>query len=354
MISVRCYVSQRFTLFSLPYQTLATTAIIPLITLLGFITLLGLPLSVLGADQNQAITTDVLEDIGDETAHIEEPFEENYSSNQSSASRGPLSNNGSNYWRLDEGSEILHLKAGNENYPVLFKKETTGNPVGALILIHDLGQNPDWPGPIRLLRRHLPTFGWTTLSLQVATPQPHTSADALRVTASSSTPEQILKSNLENIERAQQLLHQQVRSAFTFLNQKGLYNIVVIAQGVHASYAASQLKDVPPSSIAGFISLNMKPATLDETQKVAQHMSQIKAPILDLIPEITAPGDFAQLRVTMANQNAKRNYQQYAIPSTNQAFRGTDEFLIKRVRGWLKTNAGGMEAVLKSPQNMNR
>ena len=352
MISVRCYVSLRPALFSLPYQTLAFVLAIPLITLWG------LPPSVFGANQNQAIKADVLEDIGDETARIEEPYEENYEENYSpdpsSVSQGGLSTNESNYWRLDEGSEVIQLKAGSGNQPALFKKETTGNPAGALILIHDLNQNPDWPGPIRLLRRQLPNFGWTTLSLQIATPQPRAPTDALRATASSTTPEQISNLDLAKIKQAQQSLHQQVRSAFTFLNQKGLYNIVVIAQGVHASYTASQLKDVPPSSIAGFISLNMKPATLNETQKVAQHMSQIKAPILDLIPEITDQGGFAQSRVTMANQNAKQNYQQYVIPSTNQAFRGIDEFLIKRIRGWLKTNAGGMEAVLKSPQNMRR
>ena len=42
---------------------------------------------------------------------------------------------------------------------------------GAVLLLHDEGQHPDWPGVVKTLRESLPDAGWHTLSLALSYPQ---------------------------------------------------------------------------------------------------------------------------------------------------------------------------------------
>lgn len=324
----------------------------PLKYVIAFLCLLTLQLShpcvANAANPNQAIQADVLENIGDETVNIEEPASKQSTPSQMEYHPSQRAVPDDAHWHLDEDTESHHLDPSNPNSRTLFKRDTTGDPVGALLIIHDQNHTPDWPGPIRQLRRQLPNHGWSTLSIHIDSPQQATESLTNKTTVNGTEkPTQLL---LKQKQHNQQILNQQIRSGFAFLNQQSLYNIVVIAEGSHASYTTILLKDVPSSSIAGFIALNIKPDALHDTKKVAEHMSKITAPVLDLIPEVSRHSQFARSRITKANQNAKTNYQQYTLPGTIEHFYEKNDFLIKRIRGWLKSNAGGMEAVLKTSE----
>ena len=312
--------------------------------------LLSAPTLTLGANPNQAIQSDVLNNIGDETPDVEEPSgsaNTNYSANPA---MGLPMNHATDDWRFDQGTETHFLDAGGEKTLALFKQDTTGTPAGALLIIHDLGHNPDWPGPIRRLRRQLPNYGWSTLSIQADHNKAPRTPNTMTAKADATPAEQNAQANKMRLEKSRKALGLRIRSAFKFLNRQGLYNIVVVAQGTHARFAVTILKDVPTSSIAGFITLNITHDNDQRLEEIATQMSKITAPILDLVPELGHQHEFARFRITKTNQNLKKNYQQYTIPSANHAFAGAEDFLVKRIRGWLKTNAGGMQAILKSPQ----
>lgn len=291
---------------------------------------------VFAADDDKPIEADVLENIGDETAEIDE--------NALSPSTPPALNgidpillDGDELARyLDRGTVSESLNVNGEKVMALFKNETLGDTKGALLIIHDQGHNPDWPGPIRAIRRALPEYGWSTFAVHIGNPKP-------KVLTSNA-----LSSN-ETDPDLEKFLGDRYRAAFDYLNAKGLFNIAVVAQGVHAGYTSLILKNIPPKSIAGFISLNTKTSIAPAEAEIAEAYSLIQAPVLDLIPEINRGGAFAQLRIDKAKQSGKNNFQQYAIPSSDPSFTGAEDFLIKRIRGWLKTNASGVQARLKKP-----
>lgn len=74
--------------------------------------------------------------------------------------------------------QIKQLSAGNDPFIALWEKDQTGNPFGAILIVHDESQTSDWPHTISALRKELPQHGWATLT--IALPKPTAKAIPLR------------------------------------------------------------------------------------------------------------------------------------------------------------------------------
>lgn len=68
--------------------------------------------------------------------------------------------------------EVLWLEAGGQKFLALFQSAAKEEANGAVILLHDSGENPIWPEAIEAVRRTLPAHGWHTLAIALPTPVP--------------------------------------------------------------------------------------------------------------------------------------------------------------------------------------
>ncbi len=58
----------------------------------------------------------------------------------------------------------------SEKFLALYETEFSGQPQGAILLLHAEGQHPNWPQTIEPIRKQLPASGWSTLAVAVPMP----------------------------------------------------------------------------------------------------------------------------------------------------------------------------------------
>lgn len=68
---------------------------------------------------------------------------------------------------FDREDEVITLETENESFYGLFLEEESGNPQGAILILHDNQQHGHWPKVIAPIREYLPQFGWTTLAIEL-------------------------------------------------------------------------------------------------------------------------------------------------------------------------------------------
>lgn len=67
-----------------------------------------------------------------------------------------------------KANELNTLQAEGESFHALWRKDSTGQAYGAVLLVPTDGQTPNWPYTIEPLRTHLSTSGWATLSIEIS------------------------------------------------------------------------------------------------------------------------------------------------------------------------------------------
>ena len=70
------------------------------------------------------------------------------------------------------GEQTVSLKTSAGDFVGIWQEDTSGNPVGALLMLHDASQMPDWPAQLQPLRQYLSQHGWATLSISLPEPVP--------------------------------------------------------------------------------------------------------------------------------------------------------------------------------------
>ncbi|PCK09790.1 MAG: hypothetical protein COA42_02440 [Alteromonadaceae bacterium] len=203
-------------------------------------------------------------------------------------------------------AKIEWLEAKDGKFSAFWEPDSSGNPYGAVLIIHDHGQHADWPHTVNALRESLSPHGWAALSISVPPPSaqpvpkrpplptpaptedpskkadspdtavppgkndattPETTAktatdsaaeaDALNtqdLTADASKKETVTPSPTPLIPQTppEEIVNQRMKAAFEFLNAQGQFNIVVIGLGIGAGRAIRYLNDSsPPGNIAG-------------------------------------------------------------------------------------------------------
>lgn len=240
--------------------------------------------------------------------------------------------------QLDKESQALWLNAGEENFLALYRPASGASEQGAILIVADDGQHPDWPGPLRHLRNSLPHHGWATLSL------------ALPYQASKENKPQQEQNPLPPLETSAQL-SLRLQSAMTHIQSLGLYNIVVIALGDGAPLAAMSLRDLPSTSYAGFIAL--APWSLNEQTQtaIAEAYTDLPAGVLEIVPALWPKAGLIK-RKGLAEKKQHINYSQVKLLGNIKHFKDSPQ-LLPRIRGWLKRNAEAMEGQLQRPEDNN-
>ena len=302
---------------------------------------------------------------------------------------------------LDQQSQVL----------ALWESETSGNPYGAVLILHDDGQHPDWPGTVHPLRTNLPQFGWTTLSVSMpdtanrevpARPAPTSvpeSTNADSSTADNSTDEskasadqvnaaetaklmaadsevdkavanQENESNLNAAkagvekktkqEDPEQLAQKRIQMAMDYLNDKGQFNIVIIAFGSSAYRAASYIDALMTGGTSSKRNLKVqgkaqRPVRALVLVSARNSLEIAEGEIMDFLNDNSMPildvyfGDHqldpkeSKERKLFAQKNNFEHYYQVRIePPSTEVFDG-ETALSRRVRGFINKHARGVK-----------
>jgi len=150
--------------------------------------------------------------------------------------------------------------------------------------------------------------------------------------------------SLDAIQYYQQRNTQRIITAIEYLQSKGQFNLVVIGYGIGAAWAVDYIQqqvdvDKERKGLA-LITIDAL-ASQYNPQQMNKQVAQLQVPFLDLVhPSQPYSLKHAKKRQTIMNRNRNNQYQQ--IITANMAnYNDTESPTSRRIRGWLKTNAGG-------------
>ncbi len=248
--------------------------------------------------------------------------------------------------------EVVWLDMQGGKFLSLYREDTTGTLQGAAIILHSLGTHPDWPDVISPVRKALPAYGWATLSVQM--------------------PVMPMNEPLDQHATLFKESPQRIQAAISYLQNKGINNIVLIGHGLGAAMGAAFLAANEDTGIKAFIGISMMAYKgLDPGMYTPDSLVKIKLPVLDIYGSrdldnvrhsstartnaarksglvITQGQDLESFRQSATAQAAfsKKTgfiaFRQVEIPGADHTFNGFEDILNKRIIGWLKRHAGGI------------
>jgi hypothetical protein len=213
------------------------------------------------------------------------------------------------------------LTVGGEQISSLYISQIGGETHGGVLLIPNLNMPPSQQGIINSLRNALPESHWHTLALDL------TSKEAL----------------------SEQLVNQSITAGIKFLNDEGIYNIAIIAEGVGAAQAVHFLgdlsteDDVKMQSVRALIIIDANNRVPGSETNTLEKLGAIGLPILDAY----SINDRSQRKLASFRKKAmykttgKSIYRQISLPNQVDYYRKNENHITKRIRGWMDKHISG-------------
>lgn len=301
---------------------------------------------------------------------------------------------------------IKKIGSDGNKFIGLYEKDKTGNPYGAILIVHGEGQNADWPHTISAIRQELPEHGWTSLSITLPepakpvvparpTPKPITpkqteqdtsesktetetetnqsspqevTDDANTMTTQNIEPEKTAKEPLEKLEiksaeEIEALALERLKEAVSFLNNEGQFNIVVAAHGTAAlrtmNYLVSESTIMPGAKnkngkpkvqrpLRAIVFLNARNSLLGIDTSLAELLDIEDFSVLDIYFNEHYLDDIeAQARKKAAKGNNMHTYFLVKLLTPTRSIFDDENRFTRRVRGFLDQHARGVEVESK-------
>lgn len=250
--------------------------------------------------------------------------------------------------------DLINLEAQGKSFSALWKKDQSGEALGAILILPSEGQTANWPNTIDVLRKELPQDGWSTLSIDIegqrqkSTLNTKTAAEK-NVEASATTD-----SNTSNMAR--------MEAAIGFLHQQGQYNIVLVGYGgsthlvldyASRADALGMNRSIKSSQSTGLkrpvrALILISPFSYDgeRLSKKLSHFPYKDMPILDIIfgSHYLDTFDSKERLSTARSLRFKHYLQSKSVePSSGERLFGQQNRLSRRIRGFLDSYAKGVE-----------
>lgn len=255
---------------------------------------------------------------------------------------------------ISQNSQIIGyqpLMVAGQQIEATYLEETLGERYGAIILLHDRGENIEGSGVITPLRHQLPQYGWSTLTLALDYPfEPAILLSASTVVdediAEAESTEPATEASLEESTTAEEVdgaesqqntplppisNQQRIKAAIAFLQEKDINRILFLGHGAGANLAVELLgtETVP---IHALILVATPALTADNVFKAMQQ------PILDVYGSMGLEGvaEAVQQRKLMMKRAGNNRYSAREIIGADHFFTGAESALVNNLRGWLK------------------
>jgi hypothetical protein len=213
------------------------------------------------------------------------------------------------------------LTVGDQLISSLYLSQVGGDTHGGVLLIPNLNMRPSEQGIINSLRNALPESHWHTLALNLSNKGPYD----------------------------EQLVSQSIAAGVKFLNDEGIYNIAIIAEGAGAAQAihfladSSPVDDVKLQSVRALIIIAANNNVPGSDIKTLEKLSTIELPILDAY----SAHNYSQRQLADARKRAMHKtkvqsvYRQITLPNQVNYYRKNENHITKRIRGWMDKNISG-------------
>jgi hypothetical protein len=290
---------------------------------------------------------------------------------------------------FQRSDEVVTLVAGPDSFYGLFLREQSGRPQGGALILHDIEQHGHWPELVAPLREALTDYGWTTLAIEL----PSAPVERLPVRkpteSSKGSPEDNTETPLDNAEEGdEQAVQQQVedtedentepddknvpvesttpeddtgltpeqrrkaytdgiaeriRSGLEYLASRGQLNNVLIAHGDSAVWAANavQARQRETDNSNGLVLVLVDPREHPLSPlRLSQVLETLEVPVLDIVTADARSSSWQdKQRMGAMKRRHRDRYQQIHLSSAS----ADSNTVLRRIRGWLRTNAAGTE-----------
>jgi hypothetical protein len=267
--------------------------------------------------------------------------------------------------------QILSLQAGSETFPARYIADLSGQPLGAVIVLHASGQHPSWPFTVAALLDDLPLHGWSTLSIELPAPAqdatnppanaaptntptvaPANAANKTNTPAPAATPPAANNQTTVGIEPQAQARITAAVKYFTDQSQKPT-RVVLLGFGSGATRAAEWTRQLvanqppppPPQKtepISALILIAPANRLIGLEQDLPKILPSTQLPALDIIlssdPQALADAEARRRAVLHQRQ---RIYRRLELPPITGAESAQHSLMVRRVRAWLQRQATG-------------
>lgn len=219
--------------------------------------------------------------------------------------------------------EVMYLKDGDHDFMGIHQRTTADKPLGAALILHGRGANPDWIDVVQPLRIGLAEHGWDTLSIQLPVAREAADDREWAALVAEAAP--------------------RIQAALDHLDQNSEGDLVIVAHSFGSRMAAAYLADKQPARVKAFVAIGMSadPAQPDSGNLAA--LRKIAIPVYDLYGERDLPQvlNSVRQRQLAARDAGNANYRQTQVAGADHFFSGNDELLVSTVRAWLNRQATG-------------
>ncbi len=221
--------------------------------------------------------------------------------------------------------EAITLRADGHGFLAIHTEADTPKTIGAAIILHGMGADPNRTTVIRPLRADLAEHGWTTLSLQMPVAASDAPASAWRRLITEAGP--------------------RIAAAVTQLKDSGILNIVLIGHSLGADMGLSYLAGQQPEAIRAFVAIGLSAGGDNPDDSVLRAIAKLKIPVLDIFggEDLPAVRQTARARRIAARKAGNARYRQIRIDGADHFFSDMDDVLDSRIRAWLHKTAKGVE-----------
>jgi len=225
-----------------------------------------------------------------------------------------------------------------------YLEETLGERHGAIVLLHDEGEQFESQGVVTPLRHSLPEYGWSTLTLAFDFPyeakillsndeEPDTDADLLEQEADKPAAENEVEAEADKENTLPAISNQdRIQAALAFLQAKDVKRVVFIGHGAGGDLAI-ELLDTIKTPISALILVG---ATALPENDV---FDEFNFPILDIygandLDEVPIAIEHRRIVMKRINNTA---YEVRRIVGADHVFLGLTPTLTATVSGWLRS-----------------
>ena len=232
--------------------------------------------------------------------------------------------------------QMVTLDANGDKFQARHIADLSGQPRGAVIILHDSGQHPNWPFTAAALIDDFPLHGWDTLNIELPVPTLNTAQPATPAPTATAT----------GVEPQAQA---RINAAIKYFSDQSQRNIVLIGFGSGAIRAAETLRTIAAANTAA--PGNTSPISALVIIAPQQQLSGIEMDLPKLLPLTGAPAlDVtldsepqerieAEARRRAVLHQRTRIYTRLELPPINNASDAQHSAMVKRVRAWLQVNA---------------
>lgn len=137
------------------------------------------------------------------------------------------------------------------------------------------------------------------------------------------------------VDETPSIFKQRVQEALDYLKAKDPMPIIIVSIGSSATMMAKQAHELRMKDIAGLVVID--PATIKLTTSndfdPDGDAPGLRIPVLDISPQFN-PRSNPKQRKQNAKRQTRKTYEQHTISGANEDFKGHEDQIVKRIRGW--------------------